>query len=130
MSFIVATLLASTSLRITVWPNGQGHAPKRTYTLTCAPVGGTLPHPAQACAQLAPLRDPFAPTPPGTACTQIYGGPHEALVVGRFRGVKVHARFSRKERLRDRPLETHPVPLPRDVAPRRLRSRVDHLRIF
>jgi hypothetical protein len=94
MSLIVATLVASTSLQITVWPNGQGHAPRRTYTLTCAPVGGTLPHPASACAQLTALKDPFAPTPPATPCTQIYGGPQEALVVGRFRGVKVHARFS------------------------------------
>jgi subtilisin inhibitor-like len=94
MSLIVATLVASTSLQITVWPNGQGHAPRRTYTLTCAPVGGTLPHAARACAQLTALKDPFAPTPPATPCTQIYGGPQEALVVGGFRGVKVHARFS------------------------------------
>jgi hypothetical protein len=36
---LAAILLASTSLHITVWPNGQGHAPVRTYTLTCAPLG-------------------------------------------------------------------------------------------
>jgi hypothetical protein len=28
-------------------------------------------------------------------CTQIYGGPEEALVTGSFRGRKVWARFSR-----------------------------------
>jgi subtilisin inhibitor-like len=91
---LVAIVLASTSFHITVWPNGQGHEPKRTYTLTCAPVGGTLPHAAQACAKLTQLKDPFVPTPLGTPCTQIYGGPQEALVVGRFRGMNVDARFS------------------------------------
>ncbi len=95
VSLVVATVLASMSLHVTVWPNGLGHAPTRTYTLTCAPVGGTLPHAAQACARLAPLKDPFAPVPPGTPCTQIYGGPQEALVVGRFRGTPVRARFNR-----------------------------------
>jgi hypothetical protein len=94
---LAAILLASTSLHVTVWPHGRGHAPKRTYTLACAPDGGTLRHPAQACAKLTPLKAPFAPTPIGTPCTQIYGGPQEALVVGRFRGAPVRARFSRKD---------------------------------
>jgi Subtilisin inhibitor-like len=67
----------------------------RTYTLTCAPVGGTLPHRALACARLMPLKAPFAPIPAGTPCTQVYGGPQEALVTGRFRGVPVHAHFDR-----------------------------------
>ena len=42
------------------------------------------------------LKAPFAPTPRAAACTQIYGGPQEALVTGRFRGRLVHAHFSRK----------------------------------
>ena len=71
MSILAAILVASTSLHITVWPHGQGHAPKRTYTLTCALVGGMLPHLASACAKLAPLKTPFAPTPKEMACTQI-----------------------------------------------------------
>lgn len=96
MNVLAAILVASTSLQITVWPNGQGHTPKRTYTLTCAPVGGTLPHRASACTKLAALKVPFAPTPKQTACTQIYGGPQEALVAGRFRGSLIRARFSRK----------------------------------
>ena len=33
----------------------------------------------------------------GMACTQIYGGPQEALVTGRFRGKLVRVRFSRKD---------------------------------
>jgi len=97
LSILAAILVASTSLHITVWPHGQGHAPKRTYTLTCALVGGMLPHLASACARLAPLKTPFAPTPKEMACTQIYGGPQEAVVVGRFRGEQVRARFSRKD---------------------------------
>jgi hypothetical protein len=92
---LAAILLASTSLHITVWPNGRGHAPVRTYTLTCAPLGGTLPQRALACQKLVQLKAPFAPVPAGTPCTQIYGGPQEARVTGRFRGSRVHAHFDR-----------------------------------
>jgi len=97
VNVLAAILVASTSLHITVWPNGQGHGPKRIYTLTCAPIGGTLPHRASACGKLSALKAPFAPTPPDTACTQIYGGPQEALVTGRFRGRLIRARFSRRD---------------------------------
>jgi hypothetical protein len=97
VNVLAAILVASTSLHITAWPNGQGHTPKRTYTLTCAPLGGTLPHRVSACAKLSGLKAPFAPTPEQTACTQIYGGPQEALVVGRFRGTLIRAHFSRKD---------------------------------
>ena len=93
---VLAAILAATSLHITVWPNGEGHAPKRTYTLTCTPLGGTLPQRASACAKLQDLKAPFAPTPAQVACTQIYGGPQEALVAGRFRGGSVRVRFGRK----------------------------------
>jgi hypothetical protein len=97
MMVFAAILLAATSLHITAWPNGQGHTPKRTYTLTCAPAGGTLPHPLAACRKLNALKAPFAPTRKDLVCTQIYGGPEEALVTGRFRGALVHARFNRKD---------------------------------
>jgi uncharacterized RDD family membrane protein YckC len=97
MIILAAILVASTSLQITVWPDGQGHPGKRVWTLRCAPVGGTLPHRAAACRRLALLKSPFAPTPKNVACTEIYGGPQEALVTGRFRGHLVHARFSRKD---------------------------------
>jgi len=96
MIVLAAILAAATSLHVSVWPNGQDHGPRRTYTLTCAPARGTLHHAAAACRRLAGLKTPFAPTPPGTACTQIYGGPQEALVVGRFRGRPVRARFNRR----------------------------------
>ena len=97
MSALAAILLASTTLHITVWPNGQAHPGGKTYSLRCAPVGGTLPRPAAACARLARLARPFAPTPKDTACTQIYGGPQQALVTGRFRGHLIRARFSRTD---------------------------------
>jgi hypothetical protein len=97
VTVFAAILLASTSLHITVWPNGQSHAPKHTYTLRCAPARGTLPHRVAACRRLARLARPFAATPKDTACTEIYGGPQEALVTGRLRGRLVRAEFSRKD---------------------------------
>jgi hypothetical protein len=97
VSVFAAILLSATSLHITVWPNGSANAPKHTYTLSCGPTAGTLPHRAAACRSLNALRRPFAPTPKNVACTQIYGGRQEAMVTGRLRGKLVHARFSRKD---------------------------------
>jgi hypothetical protein len=99
MSILAAILVVvSTSLNITVWPNGMGpQAPKKTYTLKCAPVGGPLPKRAAACTKLMRIERPFAPTPAGTACTMIYGGPQEALVTGSFRGKQIRATFGRKD---------------------------------
>jgi Subtilisin inhibitor-like len=97
VNVIAAVLLASTSLHITVWPAGPGNPGKKEYTLRCTPAAGTLPRPGSACTRLLQLRRPFAPTPPGVACTQIYGGPATAFVTGRFRGELVRARFSRKD---------------------------------
>jgi hypothetical protein len=98
MIVLAAILVASTSLHITVWPTGQGQPGKRVYTLQCGSrVGGTLPKRAAACTKLMRVERPFAPTPSGVACTQIYGGPQEALVTGRFRGKPVRARFTRND---------------------------------
>lgn len=97
MNVLVAVLVASTSLNITFWPEGPGMPGKVTHTLRCGPTGGTLPHPAAACAKLARMRRPFAPTPKGTACTEIYGGPQEALITGRLRSHAVRARFNRRD---------------------------------
>jgi hypothetical protein len=97
---IVAFLLGgspSADLRITVWPAGRGTA-ARASTLRCGPVGGTLQAAAAACRRLNAFQsNPFAPTPPGIACTQIYGGPEEGLVTGSFRGNHVWARFHRRD---------------------------------
>jgi hypothetical protein len=86
---------SSTRLTITVWPQGRAHA-ARTWTLRCDPVGGTLPLRGAACRKLAGLRNPFAPTPPGAVCTQIYGGPQEALVRGTDRERRLWAVFRRR----------------------------------
>ena len=97
MNVFAAILLASTSLHLTVWPNGEGHPGKREWTLRCAPAAGTLPNAATACRRLSALKAPFAPVPKDAACTEIYGGPQEALVTGRFRGQMIRARFSRRD---------------------------------
>ena len=86
----------SASLTITVWPEGRGHGSK-VWTLRCNSTGGTLPARSDACRRLSAFPDdPFAPTPPATVCTSIYGGPGEALVRGAFRGRRVWTRFTRK----------------------------------
>jgi Subtilisin inhibitor-like len=95
MTMLAAILVAATSLHITVWPHGPGQPGARTYTLRCAPAGGTLPRRAAACSQLARFAHPFAAIPRDAVCTQIYGGPQQALVTGRFRGRIVRTRFSR-----------------------------------
>jgi Subtilisin inhibitor-like len=84
-----------TSLHIAVWPQGAEGAP-HTWTLRCAPARGTLPHPGRACERLLAADAPFAPTPKGTACTMIYGGPQMARVTGTFRGHKVWTTFRRR----------------------------------
>jgi Subtilisin inhibitor-like len=92
----VALLSVSASLHVTVWPHGTGGA-HRTWTLRCAPVRGTLPHRAGACAKLARIARPFAPVPTGVACSDIYGGPQVARVAGTFRGRGVRATFNRRD---------------------------------
>jgi hypothetical protein len=39
----------------------------------------------------------FAPTPQGIACTEIYGGPQKARVVGIVAGDRVWATFARAD---------------------------------
>jgi hypothetical protein len=85
-----------TTLTITLWPDGRGE-PSKAWTLRCAPAAGTLPRAGRACSSLAALRNPFAPVPADAACTEIYGGPAVALVTGRHRGRRIHARFSRTD---------------------------------
>ena len=86
---------STTSLRITAW--GSPVATAQTWTLRCGPAGGTLPHPAQACRQLAQLRAPFAPLAKDIACTAIYGGPQRGRVRGIFRSARVDVAFNRTD---------------------------------
>ena len=83
-------------LAIVIWPQGPGGDSHR-WTLRCGPPRGTLPRAAAACDRLGPLDAPFAPVPPMSACTAIYGGPQVARVTGRYRGAKIWATFRRRD---------------------------------
>lgn len=105
LALVVAGLVATTagatggssaSLRISYWENGFGGAPDAVWTLRCSPARGTLPRPARACQRLvAGGAKLFAAFPPNTVCTEIYGGPQQARVVGTVAGKRVWASFSR-----------------------------------
>ena len=67
-----------------------------TWTLRCDPARGTLARPARACARLAAGGAKlFAPLPPNAVCTEIYGGPQKARVVGVVDGKRVWSTFTR-----------------------------------
>jgi hypothetical protein len=87
---------ASTSLRITFWADSSLPTQSTTWTLRCDPPGGSLARPVQACRKLAAGGvKVFAPTPANTACTEIYGGPQKARILGTVGGRRVRATFSR-----------------------------------
>jgi hypothetical protein len=86
------------NIKITVWPKGQDAGRRAVnWRLRCNPLGGNLPHGDRACYMLTVVSRPFAPVPRDRACTQIYGGPDIAHVVGRFRGRRVDATFRRTD---------------------------------
>ena len=96
-SAVPAAPALETSLVVTYWPEGDMSSKRVRWTLRCDPAGGTLPRPARACAKLAAGGVKlFAPIPPNTACTEIYGGPQKARVVGVVGGKRVWASFSRE----------------------------------
>ena len=87
-----------TSLTITYWEQGMTRSEPIRWTLRCNPPRGTLARPAAACRRLAMGGTRlFAPVPPATVCTQIYGGPQVARVVGRVAGKRVATTFSRED---------------------------------
>jgi hypothetical protein len=87
-----------TSLRVTYWEDGGKPSESTTWTLRCSPPRGTLVRPARACTRLASAgAEVFAPTPRGVACTEIYGGPQKARVVGVVVGARVWATFTRAD---------------------------------
>ena len=86
---------APTFLRISYWEDGSKEV-DAVWTLRCNPPRGTLQRPARACRKLARGGlGLFAPVPPGMACTEIYGGPQKARVVGTVAGKRVRATFAR-----------------------------------
>ena len=88
---------SDTDLRIRVWNEGRDALPTRTFTLRCDPAGGSLRAPADACRRLAATRNPFAPPRKDLQCTQLYGGPQEALIAGRYRGQRVWVLLSLRD---------------------------------
>ena len=94
----LATTPLSTSLRVTYWEDGANAASQVTWTLRCNPARGSLRRPAVACRRLAAGGVKlFAPLPTDAACTQIYGGPQQARVVGTLAGKRIWAAFTRTD---------------------------------
>ena len=88
---------ARTAVAITVWPKGQGRGPAKTAQLVCDPITGSVPDPAAACRALTSKRGQTAldPVPLDAMCTELWGGPAEARIVGSIDGRPVDARLSR-----------------------------------
>jgi Subtilisin inhibitor-like len=88
---------STTSLRVTYWADAAKVSQHATRTLRCDPPSGTLARPARACALLLlGGRRLFAPVSMDAVCTEIYGGPQKARVVGTFAGRRVWATFTRQ----------------------------------
>ena len=93
----ISTAATRTSLTVTYWAGGPSSTKPDTWTLRCAPAAGTLAKPAPACARLSSSGwRLFAPVPKNAVCTEIYGGPQVALVVGVVQGHRVWARLQRR----------------------------------
>jgi subtilisin inhibitor-like len=91
-----ASASTGTSLRITYWEDSAAPTKSVTWVLRCGPVAGSLPRPARACRRLAQGGvELFAPTPKNAVCTEIYGGPQRARVVGTVNGKRTWATFAR-----------------------------------
>ncbi len=105
---LVAALVASTaalgaassttSLRVTYWEDGAVTSKRVTWTLRCDPASGSLARPARACTRLAAGGVKlFAPLRKDMVCTELYGGPQRARVVGTVDGKRVWATFTRRD---------------------------------
>jgi len=78
--------VTATYLRVTVWPKGPD-GPELRHVVAC---------PGESfCRGVTEAR--LRPVPADVACTEIYGGPQKAVVVGRFRGRLVRATFNRRD---------------------------------
>jgi len=91
-----AATTATTALRVTYWDHVAKPSESITWTLRCNPARGSLPRPARACARLAAGGARlFARLPRNIVCTEIYGGPQQARVVGTVNGRRIFATFAR-----------------------------------
>ena len=95
-------------------------ASPRSLTLRCGAFpSGTVRQPAEACRRLRRLGErAFAPTPPGAACTEIFGGPSRAVVTGSFLGRRLSVRLRRDNGCEIARWQRVSFLLPRPAAPR------------
>lgn len=86
-----------TAVVVTLWPDGEAQGGSLTAQLACAPAVGSLPDNAAACTALGSDdgRAALDPVPAGAMCTELYGGPAEARIVGMVDGDPVDAHLSR-----------------------------------
>ncbi|HXH87261.1 MAG TPA: SSI family serine proteinase inhibitor [Gaiellaceae bacterium] len=90
-----AASAAGAELRVTYWPEGRGSGTPLRWTLRCEPAGGSLPRAADACRKLGAMSRPFAVPPKDRVCTEIYGGPQEAIVAGTHAGRRIWIKLGR-----------------------------------
>lgn len=81
----------TTSVTVTATVGGQ----QTNWVLECGPPGGSHPRPEPACAILLSAGELLTAPPTDRACTQIYGGPEQARVVGTVQGKAVDRSFDR-----------------------------------
>ena len=84
-----SSALPDTQLTMSLWAQGHGKGEPTRWTLRCNPAGGTLPRPAAACRRLAAMTAPFAPLRDDLVCTDLYGGPQQAVIAGRHQGRRI-----------------------------------------
>ena len=85
------------ALTITYWPDEELATAFTRRTLRCNPLGGTLANRKTACRRLAQLTPAaFAPIPPDSICTLVYGGPGKAVVKGTMGTLRIWASFRRR----------------------------------
>lgn len=87
---------ADDDLQVTLDP-GDG-SPVEEWTVSCAdPVTGSHPDAGAVCEHLQGMQDPFAPLGADVVCTEQYGGPQTARVIGRWDGGPVDLELSRTD---------------------------------
>jgi hypothetical protein len=95
-SSAAGTAAPSTDLRISYFPQGRDEAGKKVWTLRCDPTAGTLPRRAAACQKLDAMTNPFARLRRNVMCTDVYGGPAQAVISGTYEGRPVWVLLSQR----------------------------------
>ena len=96
-SGIAASTSGLTALNVTYWANGVRRATLRSGRCAATLLAEPSRTPwSPAVASSAGGRKLVAPVPVGSICTEIYGGPQVARVVGFVQGKKVWAGFTRE----------------------------------